>query len=245
MNNWTKRYYDEAYLRRWYLLGKPDESIMKVAASILELLGIGKNDNLFDVGCGQGRYSLAFSQMGVKVTGLDASNTLLAEAKRLAKEIGLDVKWILGDMREIPFVSQFDAVVSLDALGFFEDERDNHKAVNEMAKALKPRARLLIAVVDGSVILNNFKDIDREKRKGLTVEINRTLYPERRAMKEHMRFIDKSGESSYERYQRLYSIEELSELVTNAGLEVKNVSGRTPFNPYSPKKIMLLAKKGA
>lgn len=243
MNEWTKRYYDEAYLRRWPFLGKPDPSIMKNAASILELLAIGDGDKLLEVGCGQGRYSLAFSQMGAKVTGLDASNTLLYESKILAQKMGLGVEWVLGDMREIPFESKFDAVVSMDAFGFFEDDKDNQKTMNEMAKVLKPGAGLLIAVVNGSLIVNNFKEIDREEHEGFTIEIRRTLYPERSAMKEQMHFIDKNGESSYERFQRLYSVEELSELMANAGLDVKDISGKIPFNPNAPEKIVLLAIK--
>jgi 2-polyprenyl-3-methyl-5-hydroxy-6-metoxy-1,4-benzoquinol methylase len=181
--------------------------------------------------------------MGVKVTGLDASSTLLSEAKKLAQEMGLAVEWVLGDTREIPFERQFDAVVSLDAFGFFEDERDNKKAVNEMVKALKPGARLLIAVVNGTAIIDNFKSTDQEEREGLTIKISRTLCPERKAMKEQMRFIDKNGESSYERYQRLFSVEELSELVTKAGLKVTDVTGSIPFTPVSPEKIVLLANK--
>jgi 2-polyprenyl-3-methyl-5-hydroxy-6-metoxy-1,4-benzoquinol methylase len=87
MNKWIKRYYDEAYIRRWSL-GPPDKRVQKNAAFILKLLRIGQADNLLDVACGQGRYTLAFAKTGVNVTGLDASDVLLSEAKSLAQKRG-------------------------------------------------------------------------------------------------------------------------------------------------------------
>jgi len=245
MNEWTKRYFDEAYLRRWHL-GQPDERIQKNAVFLLEQLGIGQGNALLDVGCGQGRYSLAFAKSGVKVTGLDASHVLISEAKRLAQEMGLSVDWVLGDMRKIPFQSQFDGVTSIDAFGFFEDDSDNQKALLQMAEALKPEARLVMAIVNGVRILNNFRQFDREERKGFTIKIKRHLLSNRKAMRESLCFIDSDGESRYERYQRLFSAEELSELAKSAGLLTRDVFGgfsAVQFDPDLSEKIVLVAEK--
>lgn len=246
MSEWTKRYYDEAYIRRWHL-DLPNEKIQRDAVFLLKQLGIEKSNYLFDVGCGQGRYTLAFAKIGVKVIGLDASDFLLAEAKRLASQMGLSVKWLLADMRRIPFEDQFDGITSIDAFGFFEDDLDNQKAVMQMAKAMKPSARLVIVVANGVRILNNFQSFDREEREGLTVEIERELLSNRKAIREKLCLRDKSGESRYERYQRLYSVEELSELANNAGLMVRDVFGDfigDQFNPNLSEKIILLAERG-
>lgn len=246
MNEWTKRYFNEAYLRRWHL-GQPDERIQKNAVFLLEQLGIGPGNALLDVGCGQGRYSLAFAKSGVKVTGLDASDILISEAKCLAQEMGLSVQWVLGDMRKIPFQNQFDAVTSIDAFGFFEDDYDNQKALLQMAKSLKPGARLVMVILNGLRILNNFRQFGREERKGFTIKIKRDLLPNRRAMRERLCFIDGDGESTYERYQRLFSAEELSELAKSAGLFTRDVFGDfkgEQFDPNLSEKIVLVAEKG-
>ena len=246
MNEWTKRYYNEAYLRRWHL-GQPDERVQKNAVFLLEQLRIGQGNTLLDVGCGQGRYSLAFAKSGVKVTGLDASDVLISEAKCLAQEMGLSVEWVLGDMRKIPFQNQFDGVASIDAFGFFQDDSDNQKAVMQMAKALKPGARLVIAILNGLKILNNFRKFDREERKGFAIKIKRDLLPNRRAMRERLCFIDSDGESTYERYQRLFSAEELSELGKSAGLLTRDVFGSfrgEQFDPNLSEKIVLVTQKG-
>ncbi|MCK4395318.1 methyltransferase domain-containing protein [candidate division WOR-3 bacterium] len=245
MNEWTKRYYNEAYLKRWHL-GPPDKKIQENAASILKLLQIKQGNSLLDVGCGQGRYSLAFAKTGVNVTGYDTSDVLLSEAKRLARSMGLSVKWLLGDMRKIPFEKQFDAVTLMDAFGFFKEDSDNQKAVSQMAKTLRPGGHIVMVVVNGSRILNNFQRFALEEQKGLIIEIERELLPERKAMSENLHIKDRNVESTYERYQRLYNAEELSELVNNAGFAIRNIFSNftgAQFDPNSSEKIVLVAEK--
>ncbi|MCK4233051.1 class I SAM-dependent methyltransferase [candidate division WOR-3 bacterium] len=245
MNEWTKRYYNEAYLKRWHL-GEPDEKTQKNAASILELLRIKQGNSLLDIGCGQGRYSLAFAKAGVNVTGYDTSDVLLSEAKRISATMELSVKWVLGDMREIPFENQFDVVTSMDAFGFFEKDSDNQKAVSQMAKTLRLRGQLVMVILNGFRILNNFQRFDRREHNGVIIETERKLLSERKAMREKLYFKNRNGESTYERYQRLYNAEELSELVNNTGLVVKDIFSDftgAQFDPNSSEKIVLVAEK--
>lgn len=245
MNEWTKRYYDDAYIRRWSL-GPPNAKVQKNAAFILKLLKIGHGNTLLDVGCGYGRYSLAFAKTSIKVTGLDASDVLISEAKRLAKGMRVSVEWMLGDMRNIPFENQFDGVTLIDAFGFFEDDSDNQKVVQQMSKTLKPKARLVLIVANGARILNNFRSFDKEEQKGLTIKVERELLPDRKAMKERLHFIDSDGKSTYERYQRLYSLEELSQLANDAALIIRDVYGNLMGRQFvlnSSEKIVLVAEK--
>ncbi len=156
------------------------------------------------------------------------------------------MKWLLGDMREIPFEKQFDGITSIDAFGFFEDDSDNKRTVLQMAKALKSGERLVIVIANGVRIMKNFRSFAREEHEGLTVEIERELLSDCKAMREKLCFINKSGESRHERYQRLYSVDELSELASNTGLLVRDVFSSfmgDQFDPNSSEKIILVAEK--
>ena len=245
VNEWTKKYYDEVYLRRWGL-GQPDETVLKSAKFLLQALRVRKGDTLLDVGCGQGRYSLAFAKNGLKVTGLDASEALISEANRLAQEMALSVEWIVGDMRRIPFEDQFDGAIVVDAFGFFEDDSENLEVIRQISKALKPAARLVLVVVNGQRILNNFRAVDKEEKEDLTIEINRELLTPRRAMREVLRFRDGESVMTYERYQRLYSVEELSELASKTGFRILDIYGNltgSHYDPESSEKIVLVAER--
>jgi phosphopantothenate synthetase len=66
-------------------------------------------------------------------------------------------------------------------------------------------------------------------------------------MREKLSFIESDVESTYERYQRLFSAEELSQLAQSAGLVTKDVFGDfrgEQFDSDLSEKIVLVAEKG-
>ena len=79
-------------------------------------------------------------------------------------------------MRRLPLLSEScAAAISIDAFGFFEAEEENDGVLAEAARALVPGGRLGLKVVNGSVILANFRTDAREEREGTVVTISRTL----------------------------------------------------------------------
>lgn len=123
---------------------------------------------------------------------------------------------------------------------------NGQRDITQMAKTLRPRGHLAMLVVNGFRILNNFQRFTLEEQEGLIIEIERELLPERKAMREKLSFKNINGESTYERYQRLYSAEELSELVNNSGFAIRNIFSNftgAQFDPNSSEKIVLVAEK--
>lgn len=92
-----------------------------------------------DVGCGEGRFCRMMAEVGIEVVGVDPVEALLARARTLHPE---------GDYREgraeaLPVEDGgFDLVVSYLTL---IDIPDLDRAIPEMAHALAPGGRLLIA----------------------------------------------------------------------------------------------------
>ena len=69
---------------------------------------------VLDVGTGTGRAALAFAREGAIVTGVDASQEMLAVAEREAAEQHLPATFRVGDAHRLPFGDrEFDAAVSL------------------------------------------------------------------------------------------------------------------------------------
>ena len=51
---------------------------------------------------------------------------------------GMNVRFVQGDMREIPFRAEFDAVVNMfTAFGYFDSEADDQRVIDGAAAALK------------------------------------------------------------------------------------------------------------
>ncbi|MEN3278741.1 MAG: hypothetical protein V7631_4531 [Massilia sp.] len=60
-----------------------------VVDRMLKLAEVGKNDVLFDLGCGDGRIVVTAAKMGARCTGIDIDPERIAEAKENAKKAGV------------------------------------------------------------------------------------------------------------------------------------------------------------
>lgn len=99
---------------------------------------------ILDCPCGHGRISNTLAQRGFRVAGLDASPRFLEHAHADALAKGLDVEYVEGDMRNLPWRDRFDAVVNWFAsFGYFSDEQ-NKAVLRQFHDALRPGGRVLI-----------------------------------------------------------------------------------------------------
>ena len=77
---------------------------------------VGRIDGrpILDVGTGTGRAALLFARGGAHVTAVDASEQMLAEARRRAAEENAAIRFQIGDAHALDFPDRsFDVVVSL------------------------------------------------------------------------------------------------------------------------------------
>lgn len=92
-----------------------------------------------DVGCGEGRFCRMLRGMGIRATGIDPTQALIARARSL--DPGGDYRIGRAERLEVSDVA-FDLVVSYLSL---IDIPDIRAAIPEMARALRPGGSLLIA----------------------------------------------------------------------------------------------------
>ena len=96
---------------------------------------------MLEVGVGTG-LNLPLCAHGARVTGVDLSPAMLAEARRRAGDLGLDVDLREGDAEALPFPdARFDTVVCTLSLCAVPDDR---AAIDEMRRVLRPGGSLLL-----------------------------------------------------------------------------------------------------
>jgi SAM-dependent methyltransferase len=240
---WTNRYFDTVYHRRWRL-GPPDETIFRQVDFIIGQLGACEGDSLIDVGCGQGRYSLAFAARGLQVTGLDASEVLLSQARELDSDATAGLRWILGDMRRLPETESYQYAVLFDAFGFFESDDENEDVIRQIRQVVRPGGGAVIAVVNGAKILNDLEGVSRQQSNGHVVEVRRALTG--RILREDVVVTDGKREYRAERRQRLYSVSEIEDLVVQNGLRSRCLYGDLLgelFSEESSWKIVMICER--
>ena len=218
MSDWAGEYFERGYAQRWGLLPVTD-SIRRDTSGLRDRLQLGSGARVLDLGCGHGRYALAFAEQGADVVGVDSAVTLLLQANRFAWERGLPAHWVRGDMRRVPLLTEScDAVVVMDAFGFFDAEDENEQVLAEAARVLVPGGCVALKVVNGEPILASFRHTDREERDGVVVTMSRTLSLEPARMIERVSVSGSRGNGQYERRQRLYRGDELSAGAKRVGL---------------------------
>ena len=112
----------------------------------LATFGVGeRRQRLLDLGTGTGALARGFARRGCVVTGLDPSAPLLDEARRLDREAGVEISYVIAPAEEtgLPDAS-FDVVSAGQCWHWF----DRPRAALEVRRLLVSGGRLVIAHFD-------------------------------------------------------------------------------------------------
>lgn len=104
-----------------------------------------KEDNVLDVGCGNGRFYQSFASNDVIYTGIDNSSNLIEIAKRTYPE----VDFVLGSALNMPFLNEtFDAVYSIAVLHHIPSPDLRKEFISEIRRVAKKKAYIILTVWD-------------------------------------------------------------------------------------------------
>ena len=140
--DWWDEIFDESFLR--LVPGSAPSRTQREVAFLIGSLAPVEGARLLDLGCGTGRHALELAARGMSVVGVDKSRPLLVRALNAATERKLDIEFLLGDMRELTFETEFDGIYCIETTFGYFDDPTNFEVLRRMVAALKPGARLLI-----------------------------------------------------------------------------------------------------
>lgn len=136
--------YDEDYLRLFAVPVTEDAHSDRDVDLIWRLAELRPGMRVLDLACGHGRIANRLAARGCQVTGLDSSAVFLERARADAAELGVEVDYVVGDVRDIPWSDRFDRVVNwATAFGYFDDPV-NRDVLNQVRRALRADGRLVM-----------------------------------------------------------------------------------------------------
>ena len=117
-----------------------EEQQLPTYEEAIRRLGIGTGQRVLEVGCGSGVFLRAAADRGAHVTGLDASEALIALARARVPEADLTV----GDLQFLPYADDsFDVVAGFNSFFF---AADMVAALREARRVARPGGSVVIQV---------------------------------------------------------------------------------------------------
>jgi SAM-dependent methyltransferase len=139
-----------------------------------------KDKYVLDLGCGQGRDSLALGRMGYKVIGIDVSDVGIYKLNEAAKEEGLGVKGLVVDFNGYYGLGDFDIVLMDSVFHFYKRDYEREKnLLLRVFNELKRQGILVVCIYKGEKREKTLKDVIGES--GIKYEVlydDYTDYPE-------------------------------------------------------------------
>jgi len=221
-----------------------DERSDAEVASLVKLLELSSPMKILDLACGFGRHANRLAALGHSVTGVDYMPGFLALARQKAAEMGVQVDYRQGDMRQVSFREEFARVLLLfTSFGYFEDS-ENELVVENMARALQPGGCLMFDIPNRDVILKDLPPADVID-KGGDLLINRFSFDVLTGRFHNRRIVIRNGIRKDKPFSiRLYNATEISHLLKRAGLVDYKLLGEDsqPLSANS-RRIVVIASK--
>ena len=160
--DWWKDIFDDFYLQTDARSVCDNRLTRREVDCIEEALSCDKASAVLDFCGGQGRHSLELARRGFsRVTLLDYSGCLIRLGHKQAIREALGTNFIRGDARYSGLRSRsFNAVIIMgSSFGYFVDDRENRKMLQEAYRLLLPDGVLLLDLPDRAFVLSRFKPV--------------------------------------------------------------------------------------
>ena len=216
--------FDEDYLYFYEELLTPERTAAEVEL-VWRLLELEPGLEVLDLACGHGRIANALAERGARVTGLDATPLFLELARADAAARGVEVEYVEGDMRSLPWTDRFDRVLCwFTSFGYFSDE-ENRAVLAGAYEALVPGGSFLVELNHRDNLLGRYaKETVSERGEDRMIDRHRLDLQTGRSLDQ--RTVVRGGTSrTFEFSVRMFSAAELQDWLRAAGFRETRAYG--------------------
>ncbi len=216
-----------------------------------------KPGTILDLGCGTGNHSVPLARRGYRVTGIDRSASMIAQAKKKASRLRNPPRFARADMRTIRLGQRFEAALCLfGAFGYLLTQRDVLQALRSIRSHLEPGGLFVFEFWQGSAArpapFQTWLDLTREGVE--IVRLDESRYdPKTGRLPVEFRFFVRRGQRFLDRFTEIhtiqtYSVPEIRALLRRGKFELLGAFAATNikkgFGPVMRKtfRVMVVAR---
>jgi ubiquinone/menaquinone biosynthesis C-methylase UbiE len=239
--SWFAHWFDSPYYHTLYK-HRDEKEAQAFIDNLIAHLQIKKDSKLIDIACGKGRHATYFNSLGLNVVGVDLSPNSIASAKKNENET---LQFSVHDMREIYQKNYFDVVTNLfTSFGYFDNEKDEQRALNAMATNLKLEGVLIIDFMNAEKVITNLVANEQKIIDGITFNITRKQ--ESNHIIKDIEILDKVIKQHFQEKVKALTLDDFSNFISKAGLKIIDIFGNymlEGFDSIISDRLILICKK--
>ena len=239
--SWFAHWFDSPYYHTLYK-NRDEKEAQVFIDNLVQHLQIPKGSKLIDIACGKGRHATYFNSLGLDVVGVDLSQNSINTAK---KDENKNLQFSVHDMRVNYQENAFDVVTNLfTSFGYFENNKDEQKAINAMANNLKKEGILIIDFMNTKKVIANLVLNEQKTINNIQFDITRQVKDG--FILKDIRITDGKEEQQFQEKVKAITLADFSEFITNAGLKIIDIFGNYKLDNFDEEisdRLILICKK--
>ena len=247
--DWVSNYFDRSYLAASTLAVSAAATECEVGFLRRHVLSSARQ-KIVDACSGRGRHALLLAHDGHEVVAIDLHSLALRELEA-SMTPSLAIRCIHDDVCNVGlYVDDEWADVALclhNSFGYASTEEAHLDFVAALGACVRPRGLLVLDVPNKERIVRNIMDRGWECTEEGTLILGEYLFDDRtqRVVGYEHRVPLVGARSSHRLSIRLFSLSELEELLSSAGLEVQGVFGDYNSRSYTDQseRLLVVARK--
>lgn len=203
-----------------------------------------------DLACGTGNMTLRLSKLGFDMIGIDLSEDMLTVAKSKSPEI----LYLCQDMREFELYGTVDAIICIcDSINYLLDYTELIDVFKLVKNYLNPNGIFIFDVNTEYKLSDVLADSTYSEIFDDAAYILENYYDDSERINQYQMtfFVNIGSTGLYERfyeehYEKSYSITEISDALSHAGLDILDIYDELTFDAPKPnsERIFFVVRKG-
>jgi SAM-dependent methyltransferase len=217
----------------------PDET--NALAEIFDENEVPGDGFVLDLACGIGRHSIPLARLGYRVVGVDISPLYVEKAREYAAREGVEALFVEGDMLDVLGLLEkqapFDAIINMFTSHSYYGREGDVRTFSQLRRMASKNGLLVVLTVNGDWIRKNFQEEGLETAMPMRILQQRRLDESASTIYNTWHFFegqeaDLKHRLTLDMEHRLYSIDQLAELLEGAGWRFSYGLGRQPGDEF-------------